>query len=123
MQDTNLYELVCIEADIMEHKQVHLVTLVNQMITSRRHNSVRGEILSARKILDIHLSSKVDLYLLGVELVFDLPKYSEYVISNNVVSVELLVYFWKDNIVVILEYLRSRETQDATRFRNHENSV
>ncbi|GMN71121.1 hypothetical protein TIFTF001_055917 [Ficus carica] len=76
MHDTNLYELVCIEADIMEHKQVDLATLVNQMITSGRHNSVRGEILSARKILDIHLSSKVDLYLLGVELLFDLPKYS-----------------------------------------------
>ena len=48
MHDTNLYELICIETDIIEHKQVDLTTLVNQMIISTRHNSVRGEILSAK---------------------------------------------------------------------------
>ena len=48
MHNTILYELICREADIIEHKQVDSATLVNQVITSTRHNSVRGEILFAK---------------------------------------------------------------------------
>lgn len=118
----NFFEFVCTELDIMSNEPSDLATIMNQMITSRRHKSVRGEILSARKIIDIHLSLKVDKYFFERELVFDLSKHSEDVISKNLVSVESLVYFWnfwKDNIVHILEYLGCLETQDASEFRYH----
>lgn len=116
------YEFVCTEADIMANEHSDLVTMMNQMIASRRHKSVRGEILSARKILDVHLSSKPDKYFFEKELAFDLSKHSEEVISNTLVSAESLVYFWnfwKDKIISIFEYLRCLETQDDSEFRNY----
>ncbi|KAK9932165.1 hypothetical protein M0R45_019413 [Rubus argutus] len=53
------------------------------MKASQRHVSIRGEVLSARKILDAHLSPRTDMYLWEKELIGDLVKHSEDMISNN----------------------------------------
>ncbi|PON39568.1 P-loop containing nucleoside triphosphate hydrolase [Parasponia andersonii] len=117
------YKLVCTDVDIMTNKKSDLAMSRNQMIASQRHKSVRGEILSARKILDAHLaSSMLTEYFLEEELVHDLTKHSEDMVSKNQVSVESLVYFWnfwKDRIVMIFEYLVSLETQDVDEFKGY----
>ena len=43
----------------------------NQMKVSQKHKSIRGEILSAWKILDVHLSASMPKYFFEEELVFD----------------------------------------------------
>ncbi|XP_060960985.1 uncharacterized protein LOC133031492 [Cannabis sativa] len=90
------------------------------MITSQRHNSVTGEILSARKILDMHLSLRTKYYW-KEELVTDVMKHSEDMIFKNV-SIESLVYFWniwKDKIVGVFESLRCLETPKVNKFKNY----
>ncbi|PON60921.1 Tetratricopeptide-like helical domain containing protein [Trema orientale] len=122
-KDTNsFYEIVCSEADIIANEDCEVVKVMNQMIASRKHNSVRGEILSARKILDSHLSSEFTKYFWEEELVIDLMKHSEDMISKNQVSIDSLVYFWnfwKDKIGCIFEYLGRLDTQDVNEFRNY----
>ncbi|XP_060960163.1 uncharacterized protein LOC115722733 [Cannabis sativa] len=118
----SFYEIVCTEADIIANEQSELITVMDQMITSQRHKSVSGEILSARKILDMHLSFKPTKYYWEEELVPDVMQHSEDLISKNKVSIESLVHFWnfwKDKIVGIFEFLRCLETQEVNEFRNY----
>ncbi|KAM6567393.1 hypothetical protein CsatA_026521 [Cannabis sativa] len=116
----SFYEIVCTEADIIANEESELITVANQMITSQRHNSVTGEILSARKILDMHLSLRTKYYW-KEELVTDVMKHSEDMIFKNV-SIESLVYvwnIWKDKIVGVFESLRCLETPKVNKFRNY----
>ncbi|KAF4361253.1 hypothetical protein F8388_001142 [Cannabis sativa] len=118
----SFYEIVCTEADIIANEQSELITVMDQMITSQRHKSVSGDILSARKILDMHLSFKPTKYYWEEELVPDVMQHSEDLISKNKVSIESLVHFWnfwKDKIVGIFEFLRCLETQEVNEFRNY----
>ncbi|KAF4359489.1 hypothetical protein F8388_001533 [Cannabis sativa] len=116
----SFYEIVCNEADIICNEQSDMVTIMSQMITSQRHKCVSGEVLSARKILDVHLSLKPTKYYWQEELVTDSMKHSEDMISKNQVSIESLVYFWnfwKGKIVGVFEYLKCLETQEVNEFR------
>ena len=106
------YGFICTEVDILSHKQSTLFELNEYFRSSQNNGSVRGEILSARKIIDAHLHlistledrGKSDLYTY-------LTTHSEERISSNQFSIETLVHFWKfwnfwkDEIVNILEYL------------------
>ncbi|KAM6567390.1 hypothetical protein CsatA_026518 [Cannabis sativa] len=101
----SFYEIVCNEADIICNEQSDMVTIMSQMITSQRHKCVSGEVLSARKILDVHLSLKPTKYYWQEELVTDSMKHSEDMISKNQLrhheSENLLKYirFSTENIV------------------------
>eukprot|EP00261_Vitis_vinifera_P024442 XP_010656729.2 PREDICTED: uncharacterized protein LOC104880753 [Vitis vinifera] len=106
------YGFICTEVDILSHKRSTLFELNEYFRSSQNNGSVRGEILSARKIIDAHLHlistledrGKSDLYTY-------LTTHSEERISSNQFSIETLVHFWKfwnfwkDEIVNILEYL------------------
>ncbi|PON39566.1 P-loop containing nucleoside triphosphate hydrolase [Parasponia andersonii] len=121
-ESENFFEFVCTEADIMTNKKSDLAMRKNEMIVSQKHRSVRGEILSVRKILDAHIASKLTKYFWEEDLVVDLMKHSEDMISKNQVSVESLVYFWnfwKEKIVRIFEDLGHLETQDVHELTNY----
>ncbi|KAK9932164.1 hypothetical protein M0R45_019412 [Rubus argutus] len=90
MRQMTFMRLVCTEVEILLNGQDSLAVLKNQMKASQRHMSIRGEVLSARKILDAHLSPRTDMYLWEKELIGDLVKHSEDMISNNQVSIESL---------------------------------
>ena len=106
------YGFICTEVDILSHKRSTLFELNEYFRSSQNNGSVRGEILSARKIIDAHLHlistledrGKSDLYTY-------LTAHSEERISSNQFSIETLVHFWKfwnfwkDEIVNILVYL------------------
>ncbi|KAL5554068.1 hypothetical protein UlMin_041469 [Ulmus minor] len=122
VEDDNFYEFVCIEAEILKNESSDLVMTMNQMVASRRHKSVRGEILSARRILENHFSKKPEKFLYEGELISDLSTHLEKTNSNSLVSVESLVYFWnfwKERIVNIFESLGHLETQDVNEFRDY----
>ncbi|XP_031256256.1 uncharacterized protein LOC116114239 isoform X2 [Pistacia vera] len=121
--DSNQFsEFVRNEADILSNEQCNLFMLSHQLNASKRHQSIRGEILSIRKILDFHLHLSTSDYGWEDELVSDLVAYSEDTIHRNQVSVETLVYFWnywKNMIVKILEYLEHLQTRDVSNCRRY----
>ncbi|KAB2623946.1 hypothetical protein D8674_015606 [Pyrus ussuriensis x Pyrus communis] len=95
----------------------------NQMNACERHRSIGGEILSARKILDAHLSSSANKYVWEKELVDDPVKHSEDRISENQVSTRSLMYiwnFWKDKIAYMIECLGCLDTQDFNESQKNE---
>ncbi|WRX14403.1 hypothetical protein QQP08_006890 [Theobroma cacao] len=117
------YGLVCSEADILLNKPGNLFLMKQYLSASQRHKSTRGEVLTARMILDHHLQLNISKYEWIDELVFDLASYSEEQISSNQVSTETLVYFWnfwKDKIMQIFEYLDHAEIQDISDYRRCE---
>ncbi|XP_075659796.1 uncharacterized protein LOC142629655 isoform X2 [Castanea sativa] len=120
--DSNFYSFVCTEADILSNEQSNLSITKKYLNASQRHNSVGGEIISARKILDAHLQSNCAKYVWHDYFVFDLTKHSEQVTSRNQISVETLFYFWnfwKDKILSIFKYLRCLDTQDVNEYRSY----
>ncbi|XP_065632688.1 uncharacterized protein LOC111996915 isoform X2 [Quercus suber] len=120
--DSNFYSFICTEADILSNEQSDLSITKEYLNASQRHNSVGGEIISARKILDAHLQSNSAKYVWQDYFVFDLTKHSEEVISRNQISVETLFYFWnfwKDKILSIFKYLRCLDTQDVNEYRSY----
>ncbi|ONI28251.1 hypothetical protein PRUPE_1G134300, partial [Prunus persica] len=58
----SFYELVCTEVDILLNEQSDLALIKNHMSVCQRHKSIKGELLSARKILDAHISSSSNNY-------------------------------------------------------------
>ncbi|KAL6295347.1 hypothetical protein ACE6H2_003489 [Prunus campanulata] len=119
----SFYELVCNEVDILLNKQSNLALIKNHMNVCQRHKSIRGELLSARKILDAHISSSANKYVWDKKLVDgDLIKCSEDRISENQVSIDSLIYFWnfwKDKVALIFEYLGCLETQDVNEYKSY----
>ncbi|KAH9658783.1 hypothetical protein KPL70_023622 [Citrus sinensis] len=123
--DSNqFYEFVCAEADILSNDHSNLVMMNQQFIDSKRHQNIRGEILSSRMILDFHLHSNASTYHWEDELVLNLTTYSDDRICKSQVSIETFVYFWncwKDKIVKIFEYLGClRVQQDVDGYRSYE---
>ena len=116
------FEFVCMEASSLSDEQTSLFEMNQCLSASQRHKSVRGEILSARKIIDAHLNSNTSKYEWIDEWVYDLKQHSEERLSQNRISVETLLYFWniwKENIVKILEFLGLDETQDAKDYSSY----
>uniref|UniRef100_A0A6N2NGM6 UvrD-like helicase ATP-binding domain-containing protein n=1 Tax=Salix viminalis TaxID=40686 RepID=A0A6N2NGM6_SALVM len=114
------YEFVHTEAEILLNSQHNLFEIHQILDSSRRHSSIRGEMLSARKILDMHLHLNTSKYLWENDLVSDFARLSERNFLNNQVSAETLVYFWnfwKDMIVNIFKFLARLEMQGVTEYR------
>ncbi|KAJ6903318.1 hypothetical protein NC651_020731 [Populus alba x Populus x berolinensis] len=112
-------EFVHTEAEILLNSQHNLFKIHQSLESSRRHISIRGEILSARKILDMHLHLNTSEYWWENDLVSDVARLSERNFLNNQVSAETLVYiwnFWKYKIVNIFKFLGRLERQDVTEY-------
>ncbi|CAB4263926.1 unnamed protein product [Prunus armeniaca] len=117
----SFYELVCTEIDILLNEQSNLALIKNYMNVCQRHKRV--ELLSARKILDAHISSSADKYVWEKDLVDgNLIMCSEGRISENQVSIDSLIYFWifwKDKIAFIIKYLGCLENRDVNDYRRY----
>ncbi|KAL5760633.1 hypothetical protein ACOSQ2_019471 [Xanthoceras sorbifolium] len=122
--DSNqFYEFVCAEAEILSNDQTNLSMLNHQFNASKIHKSVTGEILSARKILDVHLHLNTSEYVWEDELILNRVMFSEDKICKSKVSVDTLVYFWncwKDKIVNIFEYVeRLEKIRDVNGYKSY----
>ncbi|CAL5430273.1 unnamed protein product [Camellia sinensis] len=116
------YEFVCTEANILSTEQSYLFQLSQYLNASRGNKSLRGEILSIRKILDIHLRLSTSKYDWEYELVVDLMKHSQESISHNRMSVATLTCFWnlwEEKIAYIFKYLACLETHDADEYYSY----
>ncbi|KAL0005033.1 hypothetical protein SO802_012594 [Lithocarpus litseifolius] len=112
----NFFEFVCTEANILSDQECSLPELMQNFRSSQRHNSVRGEILCARKVLDSHLELSTSAYSWG-DVAGYLDRHAKSRLSQNQVSVETLVYFWnfwKNKIWNIFEFLGCPGNEDVS---------
>ncbi|KAI3734203.1 hypothetical protein L6452_13667 [Arctium lappa] len=112
------YGHVCRELEILSDQQSSLSELKKHLQASKRHWSLRGEILSVWKILDVHLHWNSSWY--GWE--DELTKHSEGMIFVNRVSVRTLVFYWnmwKDHVVKIFASLGSLDSEDPDEHEEH----
>ncbi|KAF3956022.1 hypothetical protein CMV_018821 [Castanea mollissima] len=69
--DSNFYSFICTEADNLSNEQGDLSITKEYLNASQRHNSVGGEIISARKILDAHLQSNSAKFWTNLEALYN----------------------------------------------------
>ncbi|KAK3023533.1 hypothetical protein RJ639_044887 [Escallonia herrerae] len=84
---------------------------------SQEHGNLRGEILTVWKILDAHFSMVTSKYEWNDVLIDNPIEHSEDVVYQNCIFVDLLVHFWncwKEEIVILMDYLLCISTQDAS---------
>ncbi|CAK7326904.1 unnamed protein product [Dovyalis caffra] len=115
-------EIVSIEAEILLNEQSSLSMMKKHLSNSQRHKSIRGEILSARKILDEYLDLNVSKYWQQNNLVHHQPGFWKEKSSENRVSVETLVFYWKvwkNMIFNIFKYLSCLPAQDTSKYRSY----
>ncbi|XP_050947338.1 uncharacterized protein LOC103495156 isoform X2 [Cucumis melo] len=108
-ESDSFYDYVVSEANILSNQTMKLFEMEQSWSSSHRHGNLRGEILSAWRILDAHLTSSAPKYIWEIKIVTNLREHVEQTISLNQVSVQTLVYFWnfwKENVMNILEYLQ-----------------
>ncbi|KAI3875948.1 hypothetical protein MKW92_030517, partial [Papaver armeniacum] len=118
------YEFVSTETSILSDTSTGLSEMKDCFIASQRLKSLRGEIISLRKIIDYHLDLAPSEYVWVDDVVLTTVEHVEDLISKNRVSIETLTYFWnllKEKIVNILNYLNSLGTQDKQDFESYEN--
>ncbi|XP_023769533.1 uncharacterized protein LOC111918090 isoform X2 [Lactuca sativa] len=122
MDSDNLYDFVCSEIKVLTTQQSSLSKLKKHLDASQQHKSLRGEILSIRKILDAHLQLDIVKYNWEDELPSDISKYVEDKISQNQVSVRTLVFYfnlWKNNVMDIFQSLGGLENAEANQHEGH----
>ncbi|KAI3844840.1 hypothetical protein MKX03_004561 [Papaver bracteatum] len=123
-KDDHFYEFVISEASILSDTNIRLSEMKDCLIASQRLESLRGEIISLRKIIDYHLDLAPSEYVWVDDVVLNTVEHVENSISKNEVSIETLTYFWnlwKEKIVYILNYLNSFGTQDKQDYKRYEN--
>ncbi|KAL4575598.1 hypothetical protein LXL04_022446 [Taraxacum kok-saghyz] len=113
---------VCMELKLLSDKQTSLSELKRNLQSFQQNNSLRGEILSNRKILDAHLCLNSSKYDWEDELPIDLKIHCEEKILENRVSVRTLVFCWnqwKENIMDIFQSLEDLENAEDDTNNEH----
>ncbi|MCL7030399.1 hypothetical protein MKW94_022295 [Papaver nudicaule] len=121
-KDDIFYQFVSTEASILSDTNSRLSEMRDCFIASQRFKSLRGEIISLRKIIDYHLDLAPSEYVWVDDLVLNTTEHVESLISKNGVSIETLTYFWnlwKEKIMNIMHYLDSLGTQDKQELQDH----
>ncbi|KAH6809209.1 hypothetical protein C2S51_026992 [Perilla frutescens var. frutescens] len=98
---------ICAEAEILLPKQSNLSEILQCYRASKKYESLSGEILSVRKLLDGHFQVNQVKYELDSELHLD-PESFDGIISRNQVSVGTLAFvwnLWKEHSLTILDCL------------------
>ncbi|KAI3834446.1 hypothetical protein MKX03_032557 [Papaver bracteatum] len=122
-KDDILFQFVSTEASILSDTDNRLSEMNDCFIASQRFKSLRGEIISLRKIIDYHLDLAPSEYVWVDDVILNTTEHIENSISKNRVSVQTLSYFWnlwKEKIVNILHYLDSLGTQDKQDHESYE---
>nr|XP_043619805.1 TPR and ankyrin repeat-containing protein 1-like [Erigeron canadensis] len=125
MTSDNFYDFVCNELKVLsdqysslpELKKV-LPELKKVLLTSQKNKSLRGEILSMRKILDSHFRINFSKYFWEDELPSDITEHCESKISLRCVSVRTLVFYWnwwKDNVMNIFQSIECLENEEPNK--------
>ncbi|KAL2892243.1 TPR and ankyrin repeat-containing protein 1 [Bienertia sinuspersici] len=103
------YKNVCENIQFLSSEEFNLHVLEKMLALSVKHNSIRGEILSVRRILDRFLATEVSIYRK---------------ISEKRITVTNLIHYWncwKEMIEKIFRCLDLFETQGTDGFQDYKN--
>ncbi|KAI3730446.1 hypothetical protein L1987_61616 [Smallanthus sonchifolius] len=106
----SLHEFVCSELELLSEQNSSLLNLKNDLHTSQKNKSLRGEIFLVRKVLDLHIRFNSSKYDWEDELPVDINKHCDDMTFRNQVSVRTLVFYWnawKENVLDIFGSLES----------------
>jgi hypothetical protein len=124
MDSDIMYDFVCSELKILSDQHNSLHELKKDLCVSQDNASLRGEILSIRKILDKHLHLNSSKYDWEDELPLDIYKHCKDKMFQNRVSVRTLVFYWnlwKKHIMDILISIKSLENGESVNQSGHAN--
>nr|XP_043619908.1 uncharacterized protein LOC122591722 [Erigeron canadensis] len=114
MTSDKFYDFVCNELKVLSDKHSSLPELKKNLLASQKYKSLRGEILSIRKILDSHFHINFSKYFWEDELPSDITKHCEDQIFQSCVSVRTLVFYWnqwKENVMNIFQSIKCLENE------------
>lgn len=121
------YGFISTECDILSDERSTLLELIQYFRSSQNHENVRGEILSARKIIDAHLQLISALVESGNHQIdAHLTKHVKEGVSSHQFSVEnldcLWMYwnFWNNHIVNILQSLDHYRNSATKKYKKYE---
>nr|XP_043619914.1 uncharacterized protein LOC122591730 [Erigeron canadensis] len=121
MDSDSFYDLTCNEIEVLSDRHSNLTEMNKHLHNSQNNNSLRGEILAIRKILDSHLHLNSSSFVWEDELPIDINKHCDEKISENRVSVRTLVFYWnvwKQNVVDIFLSLGSLENEELYKHKD-----
>ncbi|KAI3945647.1 hypothetical protein MKW92_004846 [Papaver armeniacum] len=122
-KDDFFSEFISTEKSILSDTNSRLSEMSDCLIASQSVKSLRGEIISLRKIIDYHLDLAPCEYIWVDDVILNTIEHVENSVSENMVSIHTLTYFWnlwKEKIVNILNYLNSLGTQDKQDYKSYE---
>ncbi|GKD92663.1 UvrD-like helicase, ATP-binding domain, P-loop containing nucleoside triphosphate hydrolase, partial [Tanacetum coccineum] len=122
MGSEDFYDFVCSELKVLSNEKSCLSELKKQLDESQKHKSLKGEILTIRKLLDAHLCLHFSEYEFLDEAPIDTNKYVDDKISHDRVSVETLIFcwnMWKSNIEEILQGIKSLGNEELNKHGGH----
>ncbi|GAA0142650.1 hypothetical protein LIER_35613 [Lithospermum erythrorhizon] len=115
-EDGIFSELVDTEVKLLSHKNNKISSLWQYFGDSAQHQSLRGQFISVRKILDVHFDSEASSYVWGDELPVDLEKESLQRILFDQKSPATLFHFWKHLSTLIVQCCKSIQDIDSKTF-------
>ncbi|GJW23277.1 UvrD-like helicase, ATP-binding domain, P-loop containing nucleoside triphosphate hydrolase [Tanacetum coccineum] len=114
--DSNVfYDFVCSELKVLSDQKSSLNELKKDLDVSHENKSLKGEILSIRKILDAHFHLNFSKYEWEDELPIDTRKHCEDMMFQNRVSMRTLVFYWnswKENVVDIFRAVNEPDERE-----------
>ncbi|GJW10068.1 UvrD-like helicase, ATP-binding domain, P-loop containing nucleoside triphosphate hydrolase [Tanacetum coccineum] len=122
MDSDIFYSFVCNELNVLSDQRSSLTELKNDLDVSQENKSLRGKLLSIRKILDVHFHLSSSKYEWGDELPIDISKHCEDKVHQNWVSVKTLIFYWnlwKENVVNIFESLGIFHNEEPNKHEGH----
>ncbi|GKA99426.1 UvrD-like helicase, ATP-binding domain, P-loop containing nucleoside triphosphate hydrolase, partial [Tanacetum coccineum] len=122
MGSEDFYHFVCSELKVLSNEKSCLSELKKQLDESQKLKSLKGEILTIRKLLDAHLCLHFSAYEFPDDAPIVTNKYVDDKILRNRVSVETLIFcwnMWKANIVEILQGIRSLGNEELNKHGGH----
>ncbi|XP_074273010.1 uncharacterized protein LOC141596685 [Silene latifolia] len=114
-----LYKNACADVLIFLDRNYLLSQLHEFLISFQNRKNLRGVVISTRKILDLILHTHPSKYELEIDLVTDPAMHSLQRISQDKVSFEMMIYFWKswqETMLTILNYFDAFETNESDHF-------
>ncbi|CAN1143681.1 TPR and ankyrin repeat-containing protein 1 [Linum perenne] len=115
VESEQYFDFVSIQAEILLNDNASLRLLQQHLADTQRLKSIGGQILSARKIIDLHLQLKILKYVWVEEMVLDVIKLSVIELPPDNASLETLVHcwtLWKNPISDMLSFLEDAERKD-----------
>ncbi|GJY16702.1 UvrD-like helicase, ATP-binding domain, P-loop containing nucleoside triphosphate hydrolase [Tanacetum coccineum] len=93
LDSDKFYDFVCNDLNVLSDQRSSLTELKKDLDASRKYKSLRGEILSTRKILDAHFRLSSSKYEWEDKLPVDINKQCKEMMFQNMVSVRTLLVF------------------------------